>query len=234
MLFYVVYGQVDKETSLSASKYRVAGVPEELSLMGYGPEKSPEVLETFREGYLWEQLQETESALASQIAEQSHCLVIRGTFEDPPTLDYLRDTVGVTTHFLNSGGVAIYDPQMFRWWSPEAWEERVFAPAAPVPLNHSVILVSEDTGGTEWIHTRGMRKFGRPDISIHQVPEMHREAAIELCNRFIVIQAQGAIIPEGEEVRMEELPSGLTCHHRGHVDDPDFNNIHLEILHQLS
>ncbi len=92
-----------------------------------------------------------------------------------------------------------------------------------------MILVSEDTGGTEWIHTRGLRKSGRPDISVPKVPEVQKDAFIDLCNRFIELQAFGGIIPEGQEIRMRSLPAGLVCHHGGDLEDPDFNNVHVSI-----
>jgi hypothetical protein len=28
---------------------------------------------------------------------------------------------------------------------------------------------------------------------------------------------------------MDSLPAGLMCHHGGSVEDPDFNNVHVEI-----
>lgn len=48
-------------------------------------------------------------------------------------------------------------------------------------------------------------------------------------NRFIEFQAFGGVIEEGIEIRMEGLPSGMTCHHAGDLEDPDFNNVHVEI-----
>jgi hypothetical protein len=48
-------------------------------------------------------------------------------------------------------------------------------------------------------------------------------------NRFIGLQTEGGHIPEGQEIRMASLPPGLTCHHGGSLDDPDFNNVHVEI-----
>jgi hypothetical protein len=73
-----------------------------------------------------------------------------------------------------------------------------------------------------------MRKFGRPDLSIHAVPPSHRDAVIDLCNRFIELQALGGLIPEGQVIKMDSLP-GMTCHHGGDLDDPDFNNVHVEV-----
>jgi hypothetical protein len=73
-----------------------------------------------------------------------------------------------------------------------------------------------------------MRKFGRPDLSLHGVAESQRAAVIDLFNRFIDLQGLGGIVAEGQEVRLAGLPLGMTCHLRGSVDDPDFDNVHIE------
>lgn len=228
-LFYVVYGRVDMSAPLSRSKYRSGGIPQGLDVMAYGPSSGPEVPASFREGYVWEQFQASNPELADTVARQDSCTVLRGSFPDPQDLNYLRDTVGLVTHFLDHGAVAVYDPQMFQWWDPKEWRERIFDPAGPVPHNHTVILVSEEPDGTEWIHTRGLRKFGRPDISVRGVSDSQKDAFIEMCNRFIELQALGEIIPEGHEIRMPSLPEGLICRHGGDLEDPDFNNVHVRV-----
>ena len=228
-LLYVVYGSVPQGFSLSGSKYRCDAIPEGIEISSYGPTSNPEVLDTFRSGYLWEQFQQTNSKLANEVAKQSECLIIQGTIADPPDLNYLRNVVGFITWCLDSGGVAVFDPQMFKWWTPEEWKEWMFEPAGAVPTHHLMILTSEDENGTEWFHTRGMRKFGRPDLSIHGVSAKLREAIIDLFNRFIEYQAFGGVIAEGQEIKVRSLPSGMTCTHQGDVDDPDFNNVHVEI-----
>ena len=52
---------------------------------------------------------------------------------------------------------------------------------------------------------------------------------IELCNMLIDFQAFGGVIAEGQEIRRQSLPEGLKCFHRGNMDDPDFNNVHVSI-----
>src|SRR5262249_35154118 len=133
---------------------------------------------------------------------------------------------------LDNGACAVFDPQMFHWWSPEEWREQVFEPAAPVPRHHVVILLSEEHGSDSlfWVHTRGMRKFGRPDLSIRRVAAGYREPGVDLCQRFIEYQAFGAVIPEGQPIRMATLPAGGVAHHAGGLDDPDFNNRHVELV----
>ena len=229
-LFYVVFGRVDVTRKLSRAKYRCDGIPDGIEIMAYGPDQHPEVVAGFRVGNIWDQLVTSAPDLARAVLAQDSCLVLRGQIPDPPTLNYLRDVVGFLTFTLDAGGVAIHDPQMFGWWSPRDWRTHIFDSGSAAPRHHVVILFSEDGDGTEWFHTRGLRKFGRPDLSIHKVPPQHRDAIIELCNRFIELLAFGGIVPEGQEIRVTSLPSGMRCFHRGSEDDPDFNNVHLEIV----
>jgi len=93
-----------------------------------------------------------------------------------------------------------------------------------------MILFSEDEGTGYGFHTRGMRKFGRPDISIRHVPAESRQAAIELCNRFIAYQAFGAMIPEGEEIRTQGLPRECVAAML-EASMTRLHNVHVEIEH---
>jgi hypothetical protein len=228
-LFYVVFGAATGELRLSRSKYRCAGVPRGLEVAEYDAGAHRALLDDYRSGYLWDELQEGDPDLAATIAAQDRCVVLRGELQDDANLDYFRDAIGLVTCLLDHGGVAVYDPQGLRWWSADQWRDDVFAPGRMSPNAHVVILASEEDDGSTWLHTRGLRKFGRPDLSLHDIPQEHEEAAAELFSRFIQLQAFGGVIPEGEAVRMRALPPGLTCHHGGSEDDPDFNNVHVEV-----
>jgi hypothetical protein len=155
---------------------------------------------------------------------------LAGEVPDPANLDYFRDAVGLVMALLESGGIGVFDPHMFKWWSPEEWRQSAFDPAGPVPRHHVVILTSEDSEpGLKWYHTRGMRKFGRPDLSVHAVTPDIQAGVEDLFNRFIEMLAFGAVVPDGQPIRMASLPQGWRCFHRGTLEDPDFNNTHLEI-----
>ena len=93
-----------------------------------------------------------------------------------------------------------------------------------------MILVSEEPDSSlKWHHTRGMRKFGRPDISVHNVPTELEDGVIDLCNRLIELQAFGHVVQDGQQVKMSSLPSGGVIRHAGDLEDPDFNNFHLDV-----
>jgi hypothetical protein len=230
-LFYVVYGQFEPLPTLSTSDYRSEGVPSGLVLSRFDAEQDSEVLDSFREGYLWNELRSANPDFASQIAEPKDCMILRGEIEESDTLNYLRDSVGLLTFLLDHGGITVYDPFMFRWWTPDEWRTHIFDPGESIAHRHVVILTSgESEPSLTWFHTRGMRKFGRPDLSIHNVAAKYNDAIIELFERFIEFQAFGGIISEGQVIRMKGLTKGMTCHHRGDLDDPDFNNVHVEIV----
>lgn len=225
-LFFAVYGQFPAEIQVSGEAYRTAGVPEGLSLRKLNRAESPEF--PFTGGPIGELLQPKRPALFAEIQRVPECLVFQGTIADPPDLNYLRDSIGLLMYLLDHGGVGVMDPMQFRLHDAASWRSEVFDPDPPQLHQHAVILWSKEPGSTKWFHTRGLRKFGRPDLSMHRVPSEHEAAAIEMFNRFILLQAEGGRIREGAEIRMAGLPSGLTCHHRGSFDDPDFNNVHVE------
>lgn len=229
LLYFVVFGDVDVSTTLPASKYRVQRMPEEVEILRYDSAQYPEVVDSFRRGHVWDDFQRRDSSFAAQIAKQEACMVVRAEFAAQDDLSHLRDVVGITTWMLDQGGVCVYDPQMLRWWSADEWWRKIFEPVKPVVRNHCVILVSPEEGGGEWVHTRGMRKFGRPDLSIRGVQPEWKNAAVEVCNRFIEFQVHGGPIEEGRAVVAPGLPEGFTCRHRGDLEDPDFNNAHVAI-----
>ena len=228
-LFYVVFGCDTGALRLSRSEHRCDAIPDGIDIHDYGPGVHPEVVDEFREGYVWDELVRSDPALAGAVARQTRCTIVRGSVFDDSTLNYFRNTIGLITALLQTGGVAVYDAQSLKWWSPLDWQTSVFAPAAPLPREHVVILCSEESPGMQWLHTRGMRKFGRPDLSIHGVASKHFDAVVDLFNRFIEFQAFGGIIAEGQEIRIRSLPAGMYCMHGGGSEDPDFNNAHVEI-----
>lgn len=220
-LAYAVFGDLG-ELQVSRSRHRSRGLPSGVE-MGSGSGCNE-----LRSGIFASMLAREEPTLVEAVNAASNCVVVMGSVPDPADLNYLRDTVGVLTATWEAGALAIFDMQSMRWYSKTTWLSEIFEPAAAVPRHHVSILWSEEHGCL-WIHTRGMRKFGRPDISVTGVPHSAREAVIDLCNRFIEMMAFGVVVPEAQVISMRTLPSGLHCHYAGSIDDPDFNNVHLEI-----
>lgn len=227
-IFYIVHGNFTADFNIFPSKYRSAGLPKGIELMKYSPSKHPEVVKSFLEGYVWTNFKKENPGLSNQISSSKECFIISGEIADTSNLNYLRDIVGVITYLLDNGGISVYDPQAFTFFGKTDWAEKIFNPNGSVPRNHVMILVSEENG-TKWYHTRGLRKFGRPDLSIHNVPEKYEEQVTDLIGRFIEYQGFGGIIPDGQKITMKSLPEGMWCKNEGDFEDLDFNNKHVEI-----
>ena len=233
-LFYVVFGKFPQPLELSTIKYRSNGVPPGINLGFHRNWMDEPTLNTSIQGYLGQILRET-PGLYEDISSSPECITIMGTVADPENLNYLRDTIGLIMALLDKGGVGVYDPQRFAWWSRASWSEEIFEVDDSF-LAHCIILLSEEenSSNTKWVHTRGLRKFGRPDVSFRGVPEEKLDAAVRLCERFIQHQALGLLVPEGQQIKMADLPDGMVCKHGGDLGDPDFNNVHFEIVFPAS
>lgn len=231
LLFYAVHGRFEQPLlTLDRLQYRSNGPPPGIRVEIHERFNNPDT-DFFVSDYLGSELEAQGKELYDAVLASPESLLVLGEVKDPPDLNYLRDTVGFIMSLLDEGGLAVCDPQRLTWWTPASWENELFDPAIAVPRHHVIILTSleENNPNLTWVHTRGMRKFGRPDLSIRNVPQKHFNTVTELCNRFIEHQAFGLIVPEAQEILMEGLPGGLICHHKGDLDDPDFNNFHVEI-----
>lgn len=229
-LFYKLHGDFAAMPAISRSRYRTGGLPAGIDSYLITRDKAPGLFDLGLDERITSSLDPT---LRAAIAAAPHAVIVRGQPATDDSLDYLRDTIGVVTAILEAGGVAMLDPQRFGWWAPAGWRAQVFEPARPRPWMHVVILVSDDetadAPGRRWVHTRGLRTFGRPDLSVRGVTDDELPVIQQLCNRFIELMALGAVVPEGQPVRMQALPGAWRCHHGGDLDDPDFNNVHLAI-----
>lgn len=161
-LAYVVFGKLD-HLDVSRSRYRTNGLPAGVSA------RTGVRCDDLRSGLFGSMLAKHEPPLATSVASAPNCVVVMGSVPDPKDLNYLRDTVGVVTAMWDVGAVAVLDMQSFRWYSKAEWHTEIFDPDGAVPRHHVSILWSEEDGRL-WFHTRGMRKFGRPDISVTRVP----------------------------------------------------------------
>jgi len=71
-------------------------------------------------------------------------------------------------------------------------------------VDHVAFLASDEGDGTIWLHTRHAQ-VRRPDISVHGVRDLDREATVDLVQRLVQSMAQGAVVPR-TEIRMMSLP----------------------------
>ena len=232
-LYYAVYGAFEMPLDVSREKYRCDGVPAGVNVAHLTRDEQKDDFGKLLTGQFGKLLdKQRDKSTAKRVRKSSECLVLAGQIDDPPDLQYLRNTVGLIAYLFDNGAEAVCDVQSLRWFDRDTWRTYLFLPAAPLPLNHVSLIEEADAQrgaprGSRWFHTRGMRKFGRPDISVRRVPSHFEETIRAMCHTLIESMAFGIQVPEGYEVAA--LPPGVTCHHAGSMDDPEFNNVHIDV-----
>jgi len=230
-LLWFVFGDFDPDLRIDAHKYRTRGLPAGIDAVRY----ANRALERW-DGYplagtLGRLLWDEDARLFERAKAAGDCWMLRGTLQDPPDLDALRDLTGSIAALCDGGGIAVVDPQILSMFDAMQWSRRHLARDAFVAREHVLILCDEDEShaGRVRVHTRGMRKFARPDIDVRNVPPHAANLAGELAARFVEFQCAGGLVADGHVVEFDDAPDGLVAHLAGTLDDPAFNNRHLAL-----
>ncbi|HJT96730.1 MAG TPA: hypothetical protein VJ696_00300 [Rhodanobacteraceae bacterium] len=230
-LQWFVFGDFEPELHVDAQSYRTRGTPAGVEVARYAHPAIKHWIGYPLGGSLGRLFENENRAVFDRASRARECLMLRGDLADPRDLDDLRDLVGTITALADQGGVAVVDPQMLSMWSAADWNARFFADDALVVRRHIAILASEDAAHAmrRHVHTRGLRKFARPDISLRNVPADLVSHAGQLAERLAEFEALGGIVEEGRTIEIEGLGASLVAHHAGSLDDPAFNNTHIEL-----
>lgn len=74
-----------------------------------------------------------------------------------------------------------------------------------------------------------MIKFGRRGISIPDVELAQKDVMLGVTKKYVKKQIDGEIIHHRQLIKLIGMKSFLKCYNKGSMDDPDFNNLHIEI-----
>jgi hypothetical protein len=227
---FAIYGTFDLETPLDRELYRSERVPNGFELLYYDRHKNPAGFSAFFKSHAWQFAAEERPQFAEVAYRAEQMALLRGFARDPQTLNYLRDSIGIVTYLFDRGGTLCYDQMLLLFWTRDQWKREIFKPARPLPYKHVLILRQPTDGGREWIFTRGLRLFGRPDLSVRNVGAKYQEKVVELLNRYIEYQVNGGTILEGDVVTLDGLPADGTCVLDDRLDHPNFHNRHVDII----
>ena len=228
-LLWFVFGEFEPDFQIDAPRYRTRGTPVGIEVVRYANRELAKWDGYPLAGTLGGLLYDEDSRLFERAKMARDCVMLRGALADPADLDALRDLVGTITALNDLGGIVVVDPQTLSMFDAGEWRRKFFARDAFAARDHVLILCNEDdhNAGRLHVHTRGLRKFARPDISIRNVPSAAASVAGELAERFVNFQALGGMIENGHIVEIEGAPTGIKVQHAGALDDPEFNNRHL-------
>ena len=229
LLFYVIFGVKNEELNVSKERHHVDTFPESLDLIFYNRSEHSEYMSSLIGGSLGEILKEDNPVLYEEIKNADTCAVIQGEVQNDVDLNYMRNAVGFVQALLETGAVGILDLQTFSLLTPQEWTENIFLKEFD-PYDHVVILASEMGDGSFWFHTRGMRKFGRPDISMEGVDKDAVDNAVQVVNQMIYYGALGAFFSRPTKFNIHTgLAYIIKPNYIDDMDDPDFNNSYYRV-----
>jgi hypothetical protein len=169
--------------------------------------KDPDWVSDWYSGPLRRQCEEVLGPDAPQLLAAECGVAVTAEFPDPPDLAYLQVAWEVVRSFLKQDGIAVLDCHQIRWFpcaEVVGWEpDRAFS------IGQEIRIVLETKPRADrlghMMHTRGMAKFGRPDVVLDSATPDRAEALGRLLNRFAVYMAMGARVSPGEKSRVEGM-----------------------------
>ena len=124
--------------------------------------------------------------LAALVRGAPDFAVLRGRRRDPPDLGHLRDAEAILAALLDGGAAAVLDVEARRWWTPGEFRREVLDGLRPAVRAHVSVRAWQGL-----VETRGLRKFGRPDLRFHRVPREEEPEAVRLCWSLVERLARG-------------------------------------------
>jgi len=129
---------------------------------------------------------------------------------EPPNLAYLQGCWGFMMWLCEIGAKVILDEHAIRWHAGEQIIQLDPLREFDIKNEISVVFETEDTPGFGHVmHTRGLVKFGRPDLVLKGVEPADAEAGGVLLNGLASRAAKGAALRENQTVG----PNGLAARH---------------------
>lgn len=133
----------------------------------------------------------------------THCYSVRVEVEDPPDLAHLQLGWAVASRLAQAGCATVLDAFAVTWRSGEEVAE--LDPRRPLTIQHEISLTAETdatAGFGHAVHTRGMIKFGRPDL-IAGVSAERVQHTGRILNHLARMLAAGAMFPLGKRFRFD-------------------------------
>ena len=174
------------------------GASRDFFVMGYTKQEAPQLWSELDRA-LGEQACGFEDQDRSILQASTLCVVLRATIANPESNDYIETLVHLADAFRELLQGVVWDVRMERIFGFEEWRERVMEEPFSV-LNHVSLRKTPGAGGTVHVATRGLLKFGAPDLEIFGVPaEQVNDVSAALLDVAEHV-AQGELIEPGESV----------------------------------
>ena len=215
-LFYLVFGEPPAHLNVKRVRHHVDELPPQLVVSIHGRGDDPAWFDGWFSPPVGLGIPHVFGGEAEQVYRADRVAAVRAEFSDPGSLAYLRNTVGVVSAIAEEGAVAIFDVAALTWWRPEEWRRRFMDRSEFRIGDHIFTAIAEEAGGAGTsIQTRGMGKFGRPELLVRHLPGPRdvenpavRDAA-ELVDGLANYLARGGVITEGQTMHLDRYDSTI-------------------------
>ncbi|MCO4771610.1 MAG: hypothetical protein KDA24_16375 [Deltaproteobacteria bacterium] len=132
--------------------------------------------------------------------------VVKVESDDPSDLRHIQGAWALARAFVDTGGFALLDAHAHAWLAPQQLADRPFD--GPMRMQDEVSIVFETEPSHDYghlLHTRGLLKFGRPDLIVHGIPPKHGVRIADIVNQLAERLALGARLDPGDTIDLEGL-----------------------------
>ncbi|MFG2169186.1 hypothetical protein [Micromonospora chersina] len=153
----------------------------------------------------------------------SCCYSITVEVDNPTDLTHLQLAWAVATMLADAGSCATLDAYACNWLSGPALAS--LSPHRPFTIQQEVSLIAETEptpGFGHPVHTRGMMKFGQPDL-ITGVPADRIQDTAQILNHLARMLAEGHILVPGQQLRFDGRRTLTVTPYAPDTTTPDVN-----------
>lgn len=211
-LFYLVVGeQPEGETlHLSRARHHVDRIEPDLQISKHRRSDDPAWFDAWFSGNLGRLIDEAFREESEAVRAAGALTAVRGSFPDQDSLGYLRNTIGVVSAVAEAGALAVFDVYAFTWWRPDEWRRR-FVDRSEFHIDEQIFIAVTDEPRLRpglWSYTRGMRKFGRPDLHVRHLGGAYDASNPAIRDSGVLLGgvanylAGGAVVGDGQTIHL--------------------------------
>lgn len=216
-LFYLVFGEVPADLNVSRARHHVDQLPAEVTVSIHTRGDDPAWFDGWLSAPVGLEIPSVFGDDADAVRAACRVAAVRAEFQDPDSLAYLRNAVGIVSAIAEQGAVAIFDVQALTWWRPEGWRGRFVDRSEFAIGDHIFTAVSRDPGDESKtsLRTRGMTKFGRPDLLVRHLPGPPQVDSPEVGRAGDIVDglanylARGGLITDGQTMHLARYDTSI-------------------------
>ena len=204
-VFLVLFSEQDAPPipAISRARHGVSSTEpmKHLETAVVGADQAPDWIRGWTEGALRNLADRALGDDALRLPGARSCVRIYGDVPDPADLAHLQLAWGLAKAFLESGCFAVLDAHQARWFPGK--EVLGWAPERAFDIGREVSVVFETDASPGYghvVHTRGLAKFGRPDLVMRGAKPEEADLAGRRLDALALRLAMGELLAPGQRI----------------------------------